>query len=93
MPFGQFARTIYTKYPEYHTSKDDLEFTNIKNLYDSAYKIFNLIKQFEDTYKKYETDKENIPEILYTSSDNEEFYHQQQNMENLFCPNTIFIPQ
>ena len=66
--------TIYTKYPEYHTSKDDLEFTNIKNLYDSAYKIFNLIKQFEDTYKKYETDKENIPEILYTSSDNEEFY-------------------
>lgn len=74
LPFGQFARTIYTKYPEYHTSKDDLEFTNISKLYDSAYKIFDLIKQFEDSYKKYETDKVNTPEILYKSSDNEEFY-------------------
>ena len=52
LPFGQFSRTIYGKYKEYHTSLDDLDFINYKNLIDSSETIYKLLKKFESSPEK-----------------------------------------
>lgn len=39
LPVGQFAKTIYGKYKEYHTSADNKEFMNISSVADSIYEI------------------------------------------------------
>ena len=46
-PVGQFARTIYQKYSEYHTSLDDIEFANVENIQNSGLEIFKIIKEYE----------------------------------------------
>lgn len=47
LPVGQFARTVYGEYPEYHTSLDHKEFMTIDALVGSAEKIARVIETLE----------------------------------------------
>jgi aminopeptidase-like protein len=48
LPIGSLTRTIYGKFPEYHTSADNLQFINSKSLADS-FKIYsNVIDVLEN---------------------------------------------
>ncbi len=52
-PVGQFARTIYQQYPEYHTSLDNKEFVNTKQLLKSGKEIYKILKDYEkNDYRK-----------------------------------------
>ena len=44
LPVGQISRTIYHQYKEYHTSKDDKKFMNIRQIHKSINQIYNAIK-------------------------------------------------
>jgi len=48
MPIGSLVRTIYGKFPEYHTSADNLEFMNSKSLTDSFKMYSNVIDILEN---------------------------------------------
>ena len=47
LPVGCFSRTIYHKFPEYHTSADNLEFVKKEFLYDSYEKYLSVISVLE----------------------------------------------
>lgn len=47
LPVGQFARTVYAEYEEYHTSKDTKAFMGIETLVDSAAIIENVLAGLE----------------------------------------------
>jgi aminopeptidase-like protein len=47
LPVGQFARTVYGGYPEYHTSLDNKEFMTIDALVESAEEIATVIETLE----------------------------------------------
>lgn len=47
LPIGQFARTVYNQYKEYHNSRDDKEFMGINNIVESADIIERVLKSFE----------------------------------------------
>jgi aminopeptidase-like protein len=44
LPMGQFSRTIYGQYKEYHTSGDTKEFMNIKKIYNSIDSLEAILK-------------------------------------------------
>ena len=44
LPVGQISRTIYHQYRQYHTSKDDKKFMNIKQICKSIDLIYRVIK-------------------------------------------------
>ena len=71
LPFGQFGRTLYTKYPEYHNSADDIFFTDINQLIKSATEIFQLIVDFEKQYV--ESDVSIEPNLKFLNTDSEDF--------------------
>ena len=50
LPFGSLMRTIYGKFPEYHTSADNLEFMNKKSLIDSFLKYITVIFILENNH-------------------------------------------
>lgn len=72
LPFGQFGRTLYTKYPEYHNSADDIAFTDVNQIMNSAKDIYQLLIDFEDQYVESETTIE--PSINIQSTDSEDFF-------------------
>lgn len=47
LPMGQMARTVYGRYPEYHTSLDNKEFMNIATVARSAACIESILKRAE----------------------------------------------
>jgi len=47
LPVGVLSRTIYAKFPEYHTSADNLEFVKKEFLYDSYEKYLHVITVLE----------------------------------------------
>jgi len=47
LPVGQFARTVYADYPEYHTSLDDKSFMTIDALIQSAESLKKVIEVIE----------------------------------------------
>ena len=87
LPFGQFGRTLYTKYPEYHNSADDITFTDVNQIMNSAKDIYQLLIDFEDQYVESETTIE--PSINIQSTDSEDFSFQKPNMGSLFLQSTI----
>jgi aminopeptidase-like protein len=53
LPVGRFSRTPYGKYPEYHTSADNLDFVNSDALGDSLFIIAEILEILEsnNTYR------------------------------------------
>ena len=48
IPVGSLVRTLYGKFPEYHTSADNMDFMNSKSLQDSFTKYHSIIYVFEN---------------------------------------------
>jgi len=51
LPVGSLMRTPYGKFPEYHTSKDNLDFINSENLENSFEKYYKIVKSLEEKSK------------------------------------------
>jgi aminopeptidase-like protein len=47
LPVGQFARTVYGQYPQYHNSKDNKDFMKIDSLIESAETIARVLYNLE----------------------------------------------
>ena len=47
LPVGQFAKTIYYTYPEYHNSLDNKDFMKIESVYDSVNRIEEILQDYE----------------------------------------------
>lgn len=47
LPVGQFARTVYAQYEEYHNSKDTKEFMGVDSLVETAETIERVLKMLE----------------------------------------------
>ena len=62
---GSLARTLYARFPEYHTSADNTEFVKAKYLADSFSKYFKVILTLEENFGKFysKNNKEELPEI------------------------------
>jgi len=48
IPVGSLVRTLYGKFPEYHTSADNMDFMNSKSLQDSFAKYHSIIYVLEN---------------------------------------------
>ena len=70
LPVGSLIRTMYDKFPEYHTSGDNLDFMNKNSLKESFEKYFLIISELEKNFgikkihvnekkEKIRSDKEN----------------------------------
>lgn len=53
LPYGQFSKTTYGTYDEYHTSKDNIEFLKINDLLNTVDKIYKIIIDFETKNKNF----------------------------------------
>lgn len=51
LPYGQFSKTTYGAYPEYHNSKDDIEFLKINEFIQTVNQIYEIIKDFDVSYQ------------------------------------------
>ena len=51
LPVGSLVRTMYDKFPEYHTSKDDLDFVKAENLQNTLSKYLEIIFIIENNEK------------------------------------------
>ncbi len=49
LPMGCFTRATYASYPEYHTSRDNLEFIQPQLLEESALLILRMLQQFSSS--------------------------------------------
>ena len=58
LPVGSLMRTMYGKFPEYHTSADDLNFVKEEFLGDTFSKYLKVILKLEENYGKF-TSKNN----------------------------------
>jgi len=47
LPVGRFSRTPYGKYPEYHTSGDNLDFIRVESLSESFAALINMLEVLE----------------------------------------------
>jgi len=47
LPVGRFSRTPYGKYPEYHTSGDNLDFIRVESLSESFAALINILEVLE----------------------------------------------
>ena len=50
LPVGSLIRTMYDKFPEYHTSGDNLDFMNKNSLKESFEKYFLIISELEKNF-------------------------------------------
>lgn len=91
LPFGQFARTVYGQYKEYHNSLDNIEFADSNKILESANQIFELLINYEN--------KENIKntnyqqKINFLSSQNESFYKPTSNFGEPFLSKYNLYPK
>jgi len=69
IPMGSLMRTVYSQFPEYHTSADNLEFVSPESLGDSFKCYFDIIEQIEN-----EESIENIEHEITTSVEKDEIY-------------------
>jgi len=67
LPVGQFARTVYSEYEEYHTSLDTKEFMGIDTLVESAEIIERVLRSFE--YAGYYANQEPYGEPMLSKRD------------------------
>jgi aminopeptidase-like protein len=63
LPIGSLMRTMYAKFSEYHTSKDDLNFVNSKNLEESLEKYLKIIEILETDVKYISTNQKCEPQL------------------------------
>ena len=76
LPVGSLMRTMYTMYPEYHTSADNLEFVKKVNFSDSLLKYLSVIFAIDNS----ETQKsKNIEHKNQHKSQSEEIYYMSLN--------------
>ena len=47
LPVGRFSRTPYGKYPEYHTSGDNIDFIRVESLSESFAALINMLEVLE----------------------------------------------
>ena len=59
LPIGSLMRTMYHKFPEYHTSADNLEFVKKEYLIESFSKYLKIILELEKNYNNFKS-KENL---------------------------------
>ena len=52
LPVGSLMRSMYGKFPEYHTSADNLEFMNKNSLQESFEQYFLIISELEKNFTK-----------------------------------------
>lgn len=52
LPIGSLTRTVYDKYPEYHTSADNLNFVKPDYLQDSFEKYVKVVSALENDYEQ-----------------------------------------
>jgi len=69
IPMGNLMRTMYTQFPEYHTSADNLEFVSPDSLGDSFKCYLDIIEQIEN-----QESIENIDHEITTSVEKDEIY-------------------
>ena len=50
LPVGSLIRSMYGKFPEYHTSGDNLDFINKNSLKESFEKYFLIISELEKNF-------------------------------------------
>ncbi len=69
IPMGSLMRTMYSQFPEYHTSADNLEFVSPESLGDSIKCYLDIIEQIEN-----QESIENIENDITTSLEKGEIY-------------------
>jgi aminopeptidase-like protein len=63
LPVGSLMRTMYAKFPEYHTSADNMDFVSPKYLLDSMEKYLKIIEVLENDVKYVSTNPKCEPQL------------------------------
>ncbi|RZD47134.1 MAG: peptidase M28 [Thaumarchaeota archaeon] len=58
LPIGSVTRTLYGKFPEYHTSADNLDLVHPKYFQNTFEKYIKIFMELEDTFEKNEIKKD-----------------------------------